>query len=63
MATLVRVLRDQGHLWRIWVPVLALSIVSPVMSLAIPLVEKRFIDDVVLTPSATQSFLRPPILG
>jgi ATP-binding cassette, subfamily B, bacterial MsbA len=45
---LLRFVGDHRHLWRVWLPLLALSIISPVIALAVPLVERRLIDDVVL---------------
>ena len=48
MRLLLRFVRDHRHLWRIWLPLLVLSIVSPLIALAVPLVERRLIDDVVL---------------
>lgn len=48
MRELIRCFRDMRSLWWIWVPLLALTLLLPPIVLAIPLVEKRLIDDVIL---------------
>src|SRR5918912_3170115 len=48
MSTLRRCLRDYRELWRVWVPLLVLSALFAPILFAIPLVEKQFIDGVLL---------------
>src|SRR5207248_4102640 len=48
MRTLRRCLNDYWTLWRILVPLLILAVLAPILAIAIPLVEKRLIDGVVL---------------
>lgn len=47
MRTLLRCFNDYRGLWRIWMPLLGLAAAVPPITLAMPLVEKRFIDDVI----------------
>jgi len=46
--TLLRCLNDYRPLWRIWLPLLMLTALAPIVAIAIPLLEKRLIDSVVL---------------
>jgi len=46
--TAYRFIHDNRGLWRIWLPLIVLSIVAPLLSIAVPLVQRRVIDDVVL---------------
>ena len=48
MRSFVRSLKDNFRLWRVWVPLLLLTIALPPVVLALPLVEKRLIDGVLL---------------
>lgn len=48
MQSVVRSLRDYRELWRAWLPLLVLSILTPVGGVALPLVEKQLVDNVVL---------------
>ncbi|HEX9058128.1 MAG TPA: ABC transporter ATP-binding protein [Ktedonobacterales bacterium] len=48
MRTLLRSLRDNRDLWRIWLPLLVLAGVLPLVSLGMPLIEKQLIDGVIL---------------
>jgi ABC-type multidrug transport system fused ATPase/permease subunit len=48
MSTLRRCLRDYRELWRVWVPLLVLSALFAPILFAIPLIEKQFIDGVLL---------------
>ncbi|HEX5501673.1 MAG TPA: ABC transporter ATP-binding protein [Thermomicrobiales bacterium] len=48
MRLLLRCMHDYRRLWRVWVPLLLLSAVSPAFALAMPLIEKRLIDGVIL---------------
>ena len=48
MTILLRFLGENRSLWRIWLPILCLAILAPVISIMVPLVERRLIDDVVL---------------
>jgi len=45
---LLRCLNDYRALWRIWLPLLILAVLAPIIALAVPLVEKRLIDSVIL---------------
>lgn len=49
MRLLLRFLADYRTLWRIWLPLLLLSVVAPVLAVAIPLLQKELIDNVVLS--------------
>jgi ATP-binding cassette, subfamily B, bacterial MsbA len=44
----VRFLDDNRSLWRIWVPLIVLAVAAPFLAIAIPLLQRRLIDDVVL---------------
>ncbi len=48
MRVLLRCLNDYRTLWRIWLPLLVLAVLAPLAAIAVPLVEKRLIDSVVL---------------
>lgn len=48
MRSLARCLEDFRVLWRIWLPLLLLSVAAPIVAIAVPLVEKQLIDGVVL---------------
>lgn len=48
MRTLLRCLSNLGPLWRVWLPLAVLASIMPVAVLAVPLVEMRLLDDVVL---------------
>ena len=59
MRTFLRCLQDYRGLWRIWWPRLLMAALLPAIALAVPLVEKRLIDDVVLPKRLD---LLPPVL-
>ena len=48
VSTVLRCLTDHTRLWRIWLPLLAVAALLPFLALAMPLVERRLIDDVLL---------------
>ena len=47
MASFARCVRDYRALWRSWLPLLLLSLATPPIVLALPLLEKHLIDSVV----------------
>ncbi|TAK34829.1 MAG: ABC transporter ATP-binding protein [Chloroflexota bacterium] len=48
MKTFLRALGDSRTLWKLWVPLLLLAMLTPPLVLALPLVEKKLIDEVIL---------------
>lgn len=48
MRILIRCIAEHASLWRVWSPLLILSLLLPLPVLAMPLVEKKLIDDVLL---------------
>lgn len=48
MRTLIRCIQDYRDLWRIWLPLVVMALLLPPATLAMPLVEKYLIDDVIL---------------
>ena len=48
MKTLVRCLVDHTQLWRAWLPAVVVAIALPPLAVAMPLVEKRLIDQVLI---------------
>jgi ABC-type multidrug transport system fused ATPase/permease subunit len=48
----LRVLADNRHLWRVYLPLLGLAALVPVVTLAMPLVERRLVDEVILAGRA-----------
>lgn len=49
MRLLLRALRDCQALWKIWLPLLVLAVVTPPIVLTMPLVERELIDGVILS--------------
>jgi ABC-type multidrug transport system fused ATPase/permease subunit len=48
LRTLLRYLDDHRGLWPVWLPLLVLSVLLPTVGLAMPLLERQFVDGVVL---------------
>ena len=59
MKILLRCAKEYNLLWRLWAPLVALSFLTPLLAIAIPLVERYLIDKVVL---AKQLDLLPQVL-
>jgi ABC-type multidrug transport system fused ATPase/permease subunit len=49
MKVFLRYLTDQRGFWPCWLPLLVLAVAQPVLGVAMPLVERQFIDDIVLS--------------
>ncbi len=56
MSTIVRLLQECITLWRVWVPLIALSIGLPLLGIALPLLEKTFIDRVLIGRNVNELF-------
>jgi ATP-binding cassette, subfamily B, bacterial MsbA len=48
LKTLARCLVDYRGLWRFWLPLLGLTMVLPLLAIALPLLERRLIDQVII---------------
>ena len=48
MKLVLRILAEYVPLWRIWAPLLALTVLIPPLVLLIPVIEQRLVDDVIL---------------
>ncbi len=48
MHSFARYVREQPILWRVWIGLLPLVVLLPVLGVAVPLIERQFIDAVVL---------------
>ncbi len=48
MRILLRYLRESSQMWRLWLALLLISALLPIVGVALPLLEKRLIDDVFL---------------
>jgi len=48
LITLLHLLNDARGIWRIWVPVLIVAAILPLVSIALPLVQKQLVDGVIL---------------
>jgi ABC-type multidrug transport system fused ATPase/permease subunit len=60
LKTLTRCLGDYRGLWRFWLPLLGLTVVMPLLALAMPLLERQLIDNVVV---AARLDLLPATIG